>query len=549
MATAVITVASGGLPVTDVTATKPALGMPVTEAARGIAVTKVSAAVGGLPVTFVWARAAVWGRRWRDYLASRPDRPVGWSGGATIAAGNWGPFVGFGGPNTASGNAFTANFGASAFVGAVPAGFMPGWPATSSILDGYPGAATTGVPLGTTLTASGLITTTAPSQVITAKDISGQVTIAHNNCTLQNSRITNAGFACVSVQDGITGAIIQDCEMNGLSGEGTRGISGGGTFKRNNIHHCEDGIYIRGSNTLIEDNYIHTMDAEPTDPHYDGIVNDGGFGSITIRHNTVINSHVQTSCVMMDNDFGPITTVLVENNYLSGGGYNLYVDGQFSGTDLITGVTVQNNLLGDGGAGVLHSYGGSTAADVYRQFLDPRLLHERRRTADSRHRGVRAVQCHHGRGPTATTAPAFGWRRRWRRPSPPSSGWCFTPASTVAVGRWLPWLSASNPSRPGRDCGTGAGDVWRQHGGIAEMATPRYVVSDWMSPGALTFGIGDRHADRVQPGREGGSAASTGNSNAVSYFGSNAEHDAGEPGLHHHCRGLLRIGEDRDTIG
>jgi hypothetical protein len=50
MAFAVVTVAAGGLPVVDVTATKPLLGMPVTEATRGIAVTKGSV---GLPVTFI----------------------------------------------------------------------------------------------------------------------------------------------------------------------------------------------------------------------------------------------------------------------------------------------------------------------------------------------------------------------------------------------------------------------------------------------------------------------------------------------------------------
>jgi hypothetical protein len=51
----VVTVASGGMPVIDVTATKPALGMPVTEAANalGLAVTKVTS--GGIAVTFVVA--------------------------------------------------------------------------------------------------------------------------------------------------------------------------------------------------------------------------------------------------------------------------------------------------------------------------------------------------------------------------------------------------------------------------------------------------------------------------------------------------------------
>ena len=52
MATPVVTVASGGLPVVDVTASTPKLGLPVTEAlaGRGMAVTKVAAR--GTPVTY-----------------------------------------------------------------------------------------------------------------------------------------------------------------------------------------------------------------------------------------------------------------------------------------------------------------------------------------------------------------------------------------------------------------------------------------------------------------------------------------------------------------
>ena len=53
MALAVVTVASGGLPIVDVTATAPKLGLPVSEATRGIAVTKVTAPNPGLAVTLV----------------------------------------------------------------------------------------------------------------------------------------------------------------------------------------------------------------------------------------------------------------------------------------------------------------------------------------------------------------------------------------------------------------------------------------------------------------------------------------------------------------
>jgi hypothetical protein len=53
MATPVNTVAAGGLPVVDVSATLPKMGAPVSEAApgKGVAVTKVAAV--GVPVTFV----------------------------------------------------------------------------------------------------------------------------------------------------------------------------------------------------------------------------------------------------------------------------------------------------------------------------------------------------------------------------------------------------------------------------------------------------------------------------------------------------------------
>lgn len=51
----VVTVASGGMPAVDVTATKPNLGLPVTEAANGfgVAITLVTGGKPGMAVTFV----------------------------------------------------------------------------------------------------------------------------------------------------------------------------------------------------------------------------------------------------------------------------------------------------------------------------------------------------------------------------------------------------------------------------------------------------------------------------------------------------------------
>jgi len=49
------------------------------------------------------------------------------SGGITLPGGTMVPFVTFGGADGTAGNVMTANFGASAFVGAVPSGFTAGW--------------------------------------------------------------------------------------------------------------------------------------------------------------------------------------------------------------------------------------------------------------------------------------------------------------------------------------------------------------------------------------------------------------------------------------
>ncbi|MGO4706494.1 right-handed parallel beta-helix repeat-containing protein [Microvirga sp. 2MCAF38] len=210
---------------------------------------------------------------------------------------------------------------------------------------GFPDATNTGVPAGTKLTPSGALTISTPGAVIDGLDIKGVVTINASNVTLQNSRIAAANWTVIDIRG--SGATIQNCEIDGLAAEGVRGISGAGTFLRNNIHNVEDGIYVAGSQTLIQDNYIHDLKSDWSGPHYDGIQIDGNVSNVTIRHNTVINDHDNTSAIMIDNYFGPITNITVDNNYLSGGGYTIYSDGQFTG-GAVTGVSFTNNYVGKG---------------------------------------------------------------------------------------------------------------------------------------------------------------------------------------------------------
>ncbi|MGX1170737.1 Ig-like domain-containing protein [Bradyrhizobium sp. NC92] len=213
----------------------------------------------------------------------------------------------------------------------------------------WPDATNTGVSAGVTLTPyyGDLVINTAGA-VISGLDIHGSVYINAPNVTLENCKVTTDAFYAVRVATGVTGAVIQHNEINGVGSgnDGDYGIMGQGTFIANNIYNVENGIGVDGGNTLIQDNYIHDMIASGS-PHYDGISIDGKNYDITIRHNTVINDHTQTAAIMIDNYFGPVSNVVVDNNLLYGGGYNIYSSAQFNGGS-VTGVSITNNHMGGG---------------------------------------------------------------------------------------------------------------------------------------------------------------------------------------------------------
>lgn len=211
----------------------------------------------------------------------------------------------------------------------------------------WPDEGNSGVPAGTTLKPSGSIVITEAGAVVSGLDIRGTVDINASNVKLMNSRIRGARFDIVRIKRGAENVVVQDCEIDGVGtdNDGSNGIRGAGTFLRNNIYHVENGITLDGSAT-IEGNYIHDLLASGS-PHYDGIQIDGGISDVTIRRNTVINPYTQTSAVMIDNYFGPISNITVEQNRLIGGGYSVYSDGQFNG-GTISGVSFVENRLGKG---------------------------------------------------------------------------------------------------------------------------------------------------------------------------------------------------------
>jgi hypothetical protein len=218
-----------------------------------------------------------------------------------------------------------------------------------------PDADTTGVPRGVALRRSGSLTVRKPSAVIDARLVKGGITIAANNVTVKRTRIrvpSGAEGVGVTIEQGVTGTLIQDTEIAGS--ESFQGIQGGGfVARRVNIHGFEHGVEIRGRAKVL-DSYISLTDfryPDGTVPHFDAVCG-WSVNGVVVRHNTLTAPPDQTAAVNFTNDFGSINDVLIDNNYLSGGGYALYVRGDASSPHSpalgkpVKNIRVTNNQFG-----------------------------------------------------------------------------------------------------------------------------------------------------------------------------------------------------------
>jgi hypothetical protein len=219
----------------------------------------------------------------------------------------------------------------------------------------WPDATITGVPVGTTLAPSGPLRITTPATVIGNVNIAGMVDIQASNVTPENCKITSAAFAAVVAEAGVTGVVIQNSEIDrevlSNPNSGTYRVyikGGGGTVSNCNICGVGFGVTIGGGPALMENNYIHDLNAGPG-TYYNGMQYNGGgtAGLIDIEHNTIINQNNRTDAVMIDNDFGPVNGVTINNNLLVGGDYTVYDDDHFN-SNPSTNVSITNNHLGTG---------------------------------------------------------------------------------------------------------------------------------------------------------------------------------------------------------
>jgi hypothetical protein len=183
--------------------------------------------------------------------------------------------------------------------------------------------------------------------VVQNVDVSGTITVTAGNVTIRNFRAQSI------LQSSASGMLLEDGEIYGgpsFTGDGLEWNAY--TMRRVNVHNTFDGLKGHG-NVLIENSWIHDMNefrgaqyGAGGYSHNDGLQVSAG-SNITVRNSRFERTGLN-SAIFIDADQGPIDNVLIENDYLSGGGFTFYSIQSRSAPQfgVPTNVTVRNNTFG-----------------------------------------------------------------------------------------------------------------------------------------------------------------------------------------------------------
>lgn len=210
----------------------------------------------------------------------------------------------------------------------------------------WPSDATTGVPRGTTLRASGSVTVTTAGQTISNLDINGCVVVRASNVRILRSRIRcNSTTYGIFAASNVRNLLIEDVEVDGMGRVSVGVCCAYYTMRRAKIHRTIDGIRVGDSSTVV-DSYVHSL-ARPPGSHSDTIQSTGGVG-IVVQHNTLMPYNAATgdlanACLMIGSELAPaLRDLLMVDNYCNGGNWSIGIRADI----VASNVVFRNNKFG-----------------------------------------------------------------------------------------------------------------------------------------------------------------------------------------------------------
>lgn len=210
-----------------------------------------------------------------------------------------------------------------------------------------PGPRTTGVPDPSSLSrVPGGLHIIRAHTVVEAADITGPVVVDAPNVTITGSKIHGSGESYgIFVRSGSVAVV--DSELwgfqNGIAGDNWSAI-------RVDLHGMSDDGVKLGSNVMVLDSWIHSMEPGP-DSHADGAQMQSGSRHVLIRHSVIDMGSVgdaANAALFLAPDLGPNSPgpVTIDGNWLNGGNFTLAcLDGD-NGAYVVDNIWVLRNRFG-----------------------------------------------------------------------------------------------------------------------------------------------------------------------------------------------------------
>lgn len=197
------------------------------------------------------------------------------------------------------------------------------------------------------LQASGGFTIKTAGAIIKDLEITGCLNVDADNVRIQNVRINCNSFYGIRIVSDRTGTVIEDVEIYGMRSAGVFGSDF--TLRRANIHDSGNDAVKPGRNVVIENSWFHRLGSLP-DAHADGVQMVSG-GNVIIRANNFdmpyfLSDFRNSQCMIIQTNNGPIDNVLIEKNWLNGGGYCVQINDKGNGYGGPTNVRIIDNQFG-----------------------------------------------------------------------------------------------------------------------------------------------------------------------------------------------------------
>lgn len=193
------------------------------------------------------------------------------------------------------------------------------------------------------LTRSGGLRIQQDGAVIDMMDIVGGVKVEANNVTIRRSRITATSRYSVQLMPGYNNLLIEDTRIR-ADGEPISSaiyLQGSATLRRLNVSGGTDSLKSNSGELTVLDSYF-SGNYRKSGSHNDVVQLRAG-SNYLFRGNSLIGPwQMSTSVFITSGANGPMDNLVIEDNYLSGGGYTIYTG---PGNYGLTNAFVRNNRV------------------------------------------------------------------------------------------------------------------------------------------------------------------------------------------------------------